>query len=221
MTKKKGWKILWALCALNFALHLVFYPRLPEIIPVHWDGHGYVNGEGPRYLALLFAALPAAVLLLMTVLPKVDPRHANYSKFGKIYEGFAAAITILMMLVSWMTELYVFGIMKEGSSLVGLLVSVPIGILFIVMGNYMPRVRQNYFFGIKTPWALNDEYNWQKTHRMGGIVFIIMGIILIAAGIFSSAISEKALLALILVPVFGGSAWLYLYSYLVYRKQTK
>ncbi len=217
---KKGWKILWAVCAVNFVLHLLVYPKLPGIIPVHWDGHGYVNGEGPRYTVLIMAVLPALILLLMKVLPKIDPRHANYEKFGRIYDGFAAGMTLFMIVVSWMSELYVFGIIKEGSSLAGLLISVPLGILFIILGNYMPRVRQNYFFGIRTPWALNDENNWQKTHRMGGFVFIIMGIVLIAAGIFSQAVSEKTLLAMILVPVMGGSLWIYLYSYLVYRNNT-
>lgn len=90
-------------------------------------------------------------------------------------------------------------------------------ILFLVIGNYMPQIRNNYTLGIKTPWTLENEWVWRKTHLMGGIVFCIMGILFILSGIF-----PFAWLAVVSVAaVFVGVIWMYLYSYLAYQKWQK
>lgn len=114
-----------------------------------------------------------------------------------------------------------FGLIPEGSSLVGILVCGGCGVLFIFLGNYMPRIKQNYMFGCKTPWALNNEHNWNRTQRMGGIVFVVMGAALIAISLLATILGDAATMILLLAVVFGGSAWIYLYSYLVYIGKMK
>ena len=69
---------------------------------------------------------------------------------------------------AWLTELAVFGELPHSSNIVSLLVCGGIGLMFIIMGNFMPHIKQNYTFGCRTPWALNDAHNWQRTQRMGG-----------------------------------------------------
>ena len=96
-----------------------------------------------------------------------------------------------------------------------------IGVLFIIMGNFMPQIKQNYTFGCRTPWALNDAHNWQRTQRMGGYTFIVMGIVLLVLAFFGGLLGDIATLAVLLVAVLGGSAWIYLYSYLVYVGKMK
>lgn len=95
------------------------------------------------------------------------------------------------------------------------------GVLFILLGNYMPRIKQNYTFGCKTPWALNDEHNWNRTQRMGGIVFVVIGVAMLVTMLFASALGETGTLVLLLGSTLGGTAWIYLYSYLVFIGKMK
>ena len=85
----------------------------------------------------------------------------------------------------------------------------------------MPRIKQNYTFGCRTPWALNDEHNWERTQRMGGIVFVIMGIALLVAALFSTLLGETLTLILLVGSILGGILWIFVYSYLVYLGKMK
>ena len=124
--------------------------------------------------------------------------------------------TVMSAAFSWLSELAVFGKLPDGSNIVSILVCGGIGVLFIIMGNFMPQVKQNYTFGCRTPWALSDEHNWQRTQRMGGITFVVMGI-----AFLGGLLGDIATLVVLLVAVLGGSAWIYLYSYLVYIGKMK
>ena len=217
-------KLFWGLlifCAVNFAAHLCFYGSLPDVVPTHWGADGQANGWGPKSTVLIMAALPALMLILMAVLPRIDPKHQNYEKFKGVWNASLTALTIFMSAMSWFSELSVFGLIPEGSSLVGILVCGGCGVLFIFLGNYMPRIKQNYMFGCKTPWALNNEHNWNRTQRMGGIVFVVMGAALIVISLLGTALGDTATMILLLAAVFGGSAWIYIYSYLVYIGKMK
>ena len=93
-----------------------------------------------------------------------------------------------------------------------------IGAFFIGMGNYLPRVRQNYTLGIKTPWALDDPDNWRRTHRFGGACFMVVGVSLIVLGFLGGILPETWILAVIMVLAIGSVAAMYVYSYLIWRK---
>lgn len=180
MKKNKLFWILTVVCVLNFAAHLYFYPSLPDIVPTHWGASGQVNGWGPKSTVLILAALPFAMLILFEVIRKIDPKHQNFEKFGKVWNLCVVLFTVMMAAFSWLSELAVFGKLPDSSNLVSILVCGGIGVLFIILGNFMPQIKQNYTFGCRTPWALNDEHNWQRTQRMGGYTFVVMGIVLFA-----------------------------------------
>lgn len=93
-----------------------------------------------------------------------------------------------------------------------------IGAFFIGMGNYLPRVRQNYTLGIKTPWALDDPDNWRRTHRFGGACFMVVGVSLIVLGFLGGILPETWILAVIMVLAIGSVAAMYVYSYLIWHK---
>ena len=97
---------------------------------------------------------------------------------------------------------------------IGRLVPIGCGIILITVGNYMPQLRNNYTMGIKNPWTLESEWVWKKTHAMGGIVFCIMGFVMVLNGFFSTDWMAKLSLGVILLGVFG----LETYSYVLYRK---
>ena len=219
--KDKLFWILTVVCVLNFAAHLYFYPSLPDIVPTHWGASGQVNGWGPKSTVLILAALPFAMLILFEVIRKIDPKHQNFEKFGKVWNLCVVLFTVMMAAFSWLSELAVFGKLPDSSNLVSILVCGGIGVLFIILGNFMPQIKQNYTFGCRTPWALNDEHNWQRTQRMGGYTFVVMGIVLLVLAFLGGLLGDIATLIVLLAAVLGGSAWIYLYSYLVYVGKMK
>ena len=224
MKKNKPGALFWVLlaaCVLNIAGHLALYPALPDTVPTRWGASGEVNGWSSKQSNLLFALLPLAMLFLMEVVRRMDPKHQNFERFGKVWNIFITLFVLFTCGMTWLTELTVFDVLPDSGSMIGLLVCGGVGVMFIILGNYMPNIKQNYTFGCRTPWALNDEHNWQRTQRMGGITFVVMGIALIAVAVLSGLLGDAGTLVLLLGAVLGGSAWIYLYSYLVYIGKLK
>ena len=91
-----------------------------------------------------------------------------------------------------------------------------VGFLFVVLGNYMPKLQQNYTVGIKLPWTLNSEENWYRTHRLGGKLFMVGGFLIMVEGVFSSVLSEEITFIVLMVILMvctviplGYSFWLF------------
>ena len=167
--------ILLVVCILNIVGHLAVYPALPDTVPTHWGASGEVNGWSSKQSNLIFCVLPLAMLVFMEVVRRIDPKHQNFERFGKVWNIFITLFVLFMCGMTWLTELTVFNMLPQSSNIVSLLVCGGIGLMFIIMGNFMPNIKQNYTFGCRTPWALNDEHNWQRTQRMGGITFVDRG----------------------------------------------
>ena len=212
--------VLVALCVVNIIAHLACYSRLPENVPIHWSADGSVNGYGPRTVTLILDILPLLCLGLFLVIPKMDPKGENYMKASGLYRGFVIAFTLIMCGATWFTEATAFGVIPATGGPVGLIISVVLGALFVGLGNYLPRMRQNYTFGIRTPWALADENNWKRTQRVGGISFMVLGVLLVVAGGVSSVVPVgDMLMAAIIVAIAICAALVpYAYSYLLFRR---
>lgn len=217
----KGTFFLIVLCLANIVGHLFVYPLLPDSIPIHWGTNNIANGYGPKIMDIFLSMIPLLLFLLMWIIPKADPKHENYIKFQSIWKGFELGLIVFLIVMSWMTELVVFHIIADGSSMISLIVCGGIGILFVALGNYMPRIRPNYMFGIKTPWALQDEHNWQRTHRMGGFIFVMMGILFLVSGFVAIFLPAIILYSILFISTLGGCIWLYIYSFFVYKKILK
>jgi len=195
---------------ISLGVTAVLYSRLPETIPVHWNVRGEVDDYGPRYLAWVIGALPLLIYLLMRFLPTVDPRRKNYEKSARAYNAAMIGIVALMMVL----QLLILGSAAGFDLRVDMFVKAAVGVLFVVIGNYMGTIRSNFFFGIKTPWTLSSDEVWRKTHRLGGALFILAGLSFIGAafirGILSALIPLAMILAAVAVPIG--------YSYFLYRR---
>ena len=189
------WIALVALCVANVVAHLMVMPSLPAQIPTHWGANGAVDGWGPSWMASALGVLPLALLAMFCVVPRIDA-------------------------ISWLGELTVWGVVPAVGS-VNVLISGVVGFLFIGVGNYLPRVKQNYTLGIKTPWALADPENWRRTQRFGGACFMVLGIGLIVMGVAGSVLSSEVVAAVIAVLAFGSVGAVYVYSYLLWRKSQR
>lgn len=217
---RRAWIALGAVCIASFLGHLALFPQLPEMVPTHWNTAGDVNGWSDRLSTLGLDLLPLGLLVMFRVLPAIDPRGRAYQRMGGFYTGFVTIFTLFMVAMTWTTELVVFGILPQSGSPIGALAGVSVGIGLVLLGNYLPKVKRNYTFGCKTPWALDNDQNWRLTHRVGGIAMVIAGIATAAAGLFSPML-DGAAPAILLASIVIACAVIYIYSYLVFRNGNK
>ena len=117
---------------------------------------------------------------MLRYLPGMDRRGQAYMRMGSFYNGFVALFTLFMVGMTWTSELTVFGILPENGSPIGTITTLVVAWASFCLGNYMPKIKRNYTFGCKTPWALHDESNWRLTHRFCGTAFVISGFATIA-----------------------------------------
>ena len=198
----------------SIVLSIYFYQHFPARVPIHWNIAGQADNWGSRsFGAFLFPIIIAAIYFLFELLPKIDPRKERYVEFAKVYSIIKTVIMLVM-----------FGIyLISGLSCLGYDVSVAfwipfiIGLLFIVLGNYFGKIRSNYFVGIRVPWTLANEEVWNKTHRLGGKLFILGGIIMLFTGF--SPISLRLPLLVIVIAIIAILP--IVYSYFLFKRLQK
>jgi len=162
-----------------FALTVVVWPIAPDRIPVHWDISGRPDRYGGKFEGLLLLPLTSVGLyLLFLLLPRIDPRRRHYAEFSTVYNLFRTAFLAFMLSLQLLIVLW--GLKRPVD--VGAYMSILAGLLFVVVGNYLPKVRSNWFVGIRTPWTLSSELSWSKTHRLGGKLLVAWGLLVIVFG---------------------------------------
>ena len=153
--------------------------QLPDApIATHFDAAGHVNGYMPRDIALAFMPVLGLVmvLILLWVVPAIMPRAGSLERSS---EAYGAAITILMLFLGFVH----FGLVARALHYpieVPRLTLAGIGLLFIVIGNYLPKTRFNYVMGIRSPWTLSSEEVWDRTHRLAGPLHVLLGLAVLA-----------------------------------------
>lgn len=194
-------------CLLPFVLSAIFYSQLPEQMAIHWGTDGEANGFAPK----LFAAfgLPTFMLvihLFVYFMLNNDPKKANMSKALR-----AVALWTVPVLALGCQIITILWNLTENKFNFSTYVIAGVGILIIIFGNYLPKCKQNYVMGIRLPWTLNSEENWNRTHRFSGYVWIIGGLlIIVTAFIPNSWLFVGAIGLLVIVPC--------IYSYILFKK---
>lgn len=215
--RKIKWKyinwMLFFLCIASFTAHLILYPKFPDQVPVHWGIDGEVDRYSSKTSVLFLAAVPLFICILFYLIPMIDPRRKNYRYHTKAYHVCLSLTVLLMIVFNWVSSLIALGYQFDISQIIVF----GIGILFVGLGNYMPQIRPNYYFGVRTPWAIENPWVWKKTQRMGGILFIIMGVTLLPF----SFLPDSVLFPILMGMLFGSVALVYLYSYLMFLKAQK
>ena len=203
---------LLAVCLLSFCIQLALYPSLPETVPIHWNAEGEIDGWAGKWAALAMGALPFGLTLLLAAVPRLDPRAESYRKHRKVYNLLSAGFVLFFIGVAWVVMLSALDFNLPAAGLL----SAGMGVLFILLGNFMPRIRPNYTFGIRLPWTLANETVWYKTHRVGGYGFIAVGIIFGVSGFFGAAgaaVGFGALMAMV--------AAVSVYAWAAYKKEVR
>ena len=209
MIKKYKWTILFTtlITLLPILIGLFLWDQLPEQVPIHWGINGEVDNWGSKSFAVFgLTGLMAACHLLCVFASSADPKSKNYHP--RVFHMVLWICPLLSLLLNSMTYATALGYHVD----VALIMPLLMGAMFIVIGNLMPKMRQSYTLGIKLPWTLNNEENWNKTHRFAGKVWVIGGVVLMATAIWGNFwFLLAALVIMVLTPT--------LYSYLLYQKQ--
>ncbi|HMM42592.1 MAG TPA: DUF1648 domain-containing protein [Thermomicrobiales bacterium] len=201
----------WLLMAGMFLASAIAWPTTPDRVPMHWNAAGEVDGYGGKLEGLfLLPAITLGLYLLLLFLPRIDPGRANYSLFSGSYAIIRISMVVLMAAIHALVLLWIKDI-KVNASLV---VMTGVGLLFIVIGLVLGKVQPNWFVGIRTPWTLSSRRSWVRTHRLGGWLFIAMGLVMIAAEFLSASLMAPV----ILVTTLGSVVVMFVYSYLEWRK---
>lgn len=185
---------------------LMLWNRLPDAIATHFDFNNVPNGWSPKWVVVF--GIPAFLLVLHLLCLWATLRAAGQNR--------GVPVSLLCWVVPFiclMTEGMVYAHALEIAVDIGLAACLMIGVLFIALGNYLPKCRVNSVCGIRVPWTMSDPDIWARTHRVAGISMVVCGVlILVGAWVETLRVVMFALLfAAVLVPLA--------YSYVIYKKK--
>lgn len=210
MKLSRTWIISAVFVLVAVATGIWLYPQMPAVVATHFDAEGHANGWSPRWLAASLPAFTVLGLVILTwVLPVVSPRRFGIKPFARVYEVVMLVIQGVLLVVG------VCAALKGAGYHVPLVTigTLALGVMLMVMGNYMGKLRKNFFIGIRTPWTLASDAVWERTHRMAGWLFVLAGLVWIVLGLTGSR--PWILLAVVLAAGLVPAA----YSFVVCRHQ--
>ena len=219
------------LALLPLVITAAVLPFMPESVPMHYNIEGAVDRMGSRYELLL---LPLMVILIVAVSgfamkhytkraegPE-DDRNAmaarkNVKSLNIISVMIPAIFGVLQIAVLYMTYRNATAQNVEvNSDMIVRVTAILIGIMCIVMGNLMPKTAMNHIFGFRISWSMYNENTWRKCNRFGGIVFVVIGMLLIVT---AAIVPTKAVMLLMTGYLLAATAVMMVYAYRVYREE--
>jgi uncharacterized membrane protein len=181
-------------------------------VPVHWGIDGRPDGFAPKPIGLFgVPVLAVGLTLLLLAVPRVEPRRDNLRRSSTAYRAIAVAILLVMGTIHAAAVAAAAG---ADVDIAGVVAGV-VGAMFVVIGNYLGKVRSNFLVGIRTPWTLTSERSWARTHRLGGRLLVVLGLAVVVAALIG--LRGGALFALLGGGAAGSVLVLFVYSYLVWR----
>ena len=185
---------------------IILWDRLPEQMATHWNAAGDIDGWTSKPFTVFGLPLILLAAQWLCVLGTLaDPKKENHTT--KILHLVLWIIPVLSLVLGAITYATALGKTVR----VEVIMPILIGLILAIIGNYMPKCKQNYTIGIKIPWTLNSEENWNRTHRFAGWLWTFSGIVVMLTGFFGGFwIFLIIVLLMVLAPI--------LYSYLLFRK---
>jgi immunity protein, SdpI family len=193
----------------TIAVAAVLYTSLPEYIPIHWN----IRGEVDSYMrkpwgVLILPAMTVFTYMVMKVIPVISPKGYRTDRFAYVVNVFQVTLVGFMSIVAVLVMLEAYGLDVR----INQLIIAGTGLLLVIFGYYMDRIKKNFFIGIRTPWTLASDTVWDQTHRLGGWLFMLGGVIIWIGVLLRLPIAGTVGIAIgiLLVPV--------VYSYFLYRR---
>ncbi|MBU5689655.1 MAG: SdpI family protein [Candidatus Aenigmatarchaeota archaeon] len=192
----------------TFLITIYFYTYIPDIIESHWDLNGNVNGYMKKASGLLL--IPIIMIfstMMFFTLPKIDPLKENIKKFRNYYYWFIIIFCLFMLIIQLHLILWNVGFKINPKIIISFCCSA----LFFYVGILLGKTKRNWFIGIRTPWTLSSDYVWEKTNKLGGMIFKMLSILCLISILFEEYY-------ILFVPIIISAIFLVIYSYFVYKK---
>ena len=211
--KKNKWTMIITsvIILLPIAVGMLLWDKLPEQVPYHWGINGEVDGWATKSQAVfLMPLIMLGIQWLCAIVTQLDPKKQASSKMMWLVLWIIPVLNLFLNVMVWLAALG-----RE----VNMVVVMPLfmGALFVIMGNYLPKCRQSYTVGIKLPWTLDNEENWNATHRLAGKLWVAGGLLCMPCallpGVWSFIVMMSVLVVMCAVPT--------VYSYRLYKKNNK
>jgi uncharacterized membrane protein len=209
MRKLGRYWLAMALVAAAFATSVVLYARLPAVIPTHWNAAGLIDGWMPKSRGAF--VIPGASLVIVAFLILLEPiqiREDAADLKTRYYPTIVAGVAG----VCFFTNLLVLFAGMGWSRALPSHMAIAVGLLLVVLGNSLGKVRQNGLIGIRTPWTLADEEVWARTNRVGGWLIVLAGAVMAVAGIMGFQMLPG------LIAIGAAAAVSVGYSYVIWRR---
>lgn len=193
---------------------LLLWGRLPEQMASHWNFNDQVDGYMSKFWGVFMVPLiTLGMFVLFLVIPSIDPLKANIAQFREAFNLFIVLMVVFMLYIYGLTLAWNLGYtdFKISTSILP-----AIGLLFIFIGFMLRRAKRNFFIGIRTPWTLSSDQVWNKTHQLGSILFMASGALAVVGSFFGGTTAFWMLM----IPIFGSTIFLVIYSYILYRRET-
>jgi uncharacterized membrane protein len=188
LDRRPGLVATCAVLAFELALAAYGFSRLStgSRVAIHWDANGHANGYADAFWAFLLVPLiTVGISTVLALVPSIEPRRRNLNRSATAYSATWISGVLLMAACQAVVVLSAVG-EARADAMVRLLPA-GVGLLLMILGNYLGKVRSNFFFGIRTPWTLSSELSWNRTHRLGGRVLFVLGLVAVATPLFPSA----------------------------------
>jgi len=201
------------LIILSFGIGTFMYGKMPYELASHWNAQGDVDGYVSKFWGLfLMPIISVGIFLLFLALPLIDPLKKNIQKFREYYAGF------ILMMEAFLFYVYALSIIWNLGYRFNILVMLTpsFAILFYYSGILIEHAKRNWFIGIKNPWTLSSDEVWDKTHKLGAVLFKVTGIICLFAMVL-----PRYAIAFVLLPVLATAIITSVYSYVVFRKRVR
>jgi uncharacterized membrane protein len=201
------------LIAAGVLLSLAIYSQLPEQVASHWNAADQVDGTLPRFWGAFLMPLITLVMLgVFLLIPVIDPLKANIARFRRVFNLFIVIIVAFLLYLHILTTLWNLGMQSFRMS-TALLPAM--GLLFIFVGLMLRQARRNFSIGIRTPWTLSSDRVWDKTHRLGALLFVISGVVAASGAFFPGPVAY----VLVMGPVLLSTVVALVYSYVLWRAE--
>ncbi len=214
MIKKNKWTLIIAsiVILLPAVAGIILWDKLPDVMTTHWGGDGVADGFSGKAFAVFGLPLILLVLFWVCVLASSkDPNAEDHN--NKMMKVVLWLMPVLSVVVSFITYAIALDVNINIPAVFFILMSV----MFLVIGNYLPKCRRSRTMGIKLPWTLSNDENWNTTHRFGGKVWMLCGLAMLACMFLPLKAAIYTMVAILLTAILLPM----LYSWLYYRKQAK
>lgn len=213
MTPKFVGTLILIMVAACFITGIIAYPALPLHAVSHWNAAGQPNGSMNRgWFAFLLPAIMLVLYGVWAILPSMDPLD-GVKRFRYVYDF------LFFLIVAFLAYVYAFTLLANLDASVDFrqMIMAGLGVFFVCIGTLLPYTKRNWVAGIRTPWSLSSESNWDKTHKFGGRLFVLAGVLTLIGAFAAPSLGLGLMLGSLFVAMIASVV----YSYVLYKRERR